>query len=127
MGEPTLRILQRRGVEPARNRAAAFAAADQAGDFKHVEMLEHRRQRHGKRLRQSRDREFLRLAKAGQHGAPGWIGQGGKDAVQVIGPIVNHQVKLEGKIRFVNGAVSYSRGSSPNLRRISTVSAVMPT
>ena len=94
MGEPALGLLQRRGVEPARYGAAALAAPDQAGDFKHVEMLEHRRQRHGKRRGQRGDGEFRRLAEASQHGASGRIGQGGKDAVQVAGLKVNHEVKL---------------------------------
>jgi hypothetical protein len=85
MSEPALRLLQRRGVESARHRAAALAAPDQVGDFKHVEMFEHRRQRHGKRRRQGRDREFRHFAEASQHGAPGRIGQGSKDSVQVIG------------------------------------------
>jgi hypothetical protein len=90
VGEPALRLLQRGGVEPARYRAAALAAPDQAGDFKHVEMLEHRRQRHGKRLGQHGDGEFRRLAEAGQYGAPRRIGQGGKDAVEVVRLTVNH-------------------------------------
>ena len=102
VSEPALRVLQRRGVEPARYRAAALAAADQVGDFKHIEMFEHRRQRHGKRRRQSGDREFRHLAEASQHGAPGRIGQGGKDAVQVMGLIVNHKVKLRPEIGAVN-------------------------
>jgi len=51
VSEPALRLLQRRGVEPARHRAAALAAPDQVGDLKHVEMFEHRRQRHRKRRR----------------------------------------------------------------------------
>ena len=90
MGEPALCLLQRRGVEPARYRAAALATPDQTGDFQHVEMLEHCRQRHGKRLSQRGDGEFGHLAEAGQHGAPGRIGQGGEDAVQVARLIVNH-------------------------------------
>jgi hypothetical protein len=102
VSEPALRLLQRRGVEPARHRAAALAAPDQVGDFKHVEMFEHRRQRHGKRRCQGRHREFRRLAEASQHGAPGRVGQSGKDAVQVMGLIVNHEVKLSAKIRAVN-------------------------
>jgi len=107
MSKPALRLLQRRGVEPARYRAAAFVPADHASDFKHVEMLEHRRQRHGKRRRQSGDREFRRLAETGQHGAPRRIGQGGKDAVQVMGLIVNHKVKLRVKIDAVNRPPPY--------------------
>jgi hypothetical protein len=94
VGEPALRLLQRGGVEPARYRAAALAAQDQASAFKHVEVLKYRRQRHGKRLGQRGDGEFRRLAEAGQHGAPGWIGQGRKDAVEVAGLMVNHKVKL---------------------------------
>jgi hypothetical protein len=53
--KPALRLPQRRGIEPAGYRAAALAATDQAGDFKNVEMLEHRRQRHGEGLRQYGD------------------------------------------------------------------------
>jgi hypothetical protein len=102
VSKPALRFLQRRSVEPARYRAAALAASDQAGDLKHVEVLEHRRQRHRKRLCQRGDGEFRRLGEARQHGAPGRIGQSGKDAVQVIGLIVNHEVKLRPKIRAVN-------------------------
>jgi hypothetical protein len=94
VGEPALRVLQRGGIEPARYRAAALVAQDQAGAFKHVEVLEHRRQRHGKRRGQRGDGEFRRLAEAGQHGAPGRIGQGGKEAVEVMRLIVNHRVKL---------------------------------
>jgi hypothetical protein len=109
MTEPALGLQQRRSVEPARYDAAAFAAPDQARDLKHVEMLEHRWQRHRKRLRQGGDREFRRLAKTSQHRAPGRIGQRRKDAVQAIGLIVNHKVKLEGKIRLVNGA-PHTRG-----------------
>ena len=90
MGEPALGLLQRRGVEPARYGAAALAAPDQAGDFKHVEMLEYCRQRHGKRLGQRGDGEFRHLAEAGQYGAPGRIGQGGEDAIQVGRLTVNH-------------------------------------
>jgi hypothetical protein len=108
--EPALRLLQRRGVEPARYRAAALAAPDQVGDFKHVEMFEHRRQRHGKRRRQRCDREFRHLAEASQHRAPGRIGQSGKDAVQVMRPIVNHKVKLSAKIRAVNRPPPWERG-----------------
>jgi hypothetical protein len=89
-----LRILQGASIEPARHRAAALAAPDQADALKHVEVLEHRRQRHGKRLGQRRDGELRRLAEARQHGAPGRIRQGGKDAVEVARLIVNHQVKL---------------------------------
>jgi hypothetical protein len=92
VGKPALRLLQWGGIEPARDGAAALAALDQAGDFEHVKMLEHRRQRHGKRLGQHGDGEFRRLAEAGQYGAPRRIGQGGKDAVEVAGLIVNHQV-----------------------------------
>jgi hypothetical protein len=92
VGEPALRLLQRGGVEPARHGAAALAALDQAGDFEHVEMLEHRRQRHGERLGQRGDGEFRRLAEAGQYGAPRRIGQSGKDAVEMAGLIVNHKV-----------------------------------
>jgi len=106
MSEPALRPLQRRGVETTRYRAAALAAPDQVGDFKHVEMFEHRRQRHGKRRRQSGDGEFRGLAETDQHGAPCRIGQGGKDAVQVMGLIVNHKVKLRAKIHAVNSVVS---------------------
>jgi len=102
VSEPTLRLLQRRSVEPARYGAAALVAPDQVGAFKHVEMFEHRRQRHRKRRRQSRDGKFRLLAQARQHGTPGRIGQSGKDAVQMIGLIVNHQVKLRPKIRAVN-------------------------
>jgi len=102
MAEPALRLLQRRCVEPARYRAAALAAPDQAGDLKHVEMLEHRGQRHGERRRERRDGEFRRRAEASQHGAPSRIGQGGKDAVQAMGVIVNHEVYLRVKIHFVN-------------------------
>jgi len=94
VSEPALRLLQRRGVEPARYRAAAFVPADQAGDFKHVEMLEHRRQRHRKRLGERGDGEFRRLAEASQHGAPGRIGKRGEDAIKVVRLIVNHQVNL---------------------------------
>jgi len=73
MAKPALRLLQRRCVEPARHSAAALAAPDQAGDFKDVEMLEDRRQRHGERRRESGNGEFRRLAEASQHGAPGRI------------------------------------------------------
>jgi hypothetical protein len=108
VGEPVLRLLQRGGIEPARYRAAALVAPDQAGALKHVEVLEYRRQRHGKRLGQRGNGEFRRLAQARQHGAPGRIGQGGKDAVEVTGLIVNHKVKLWRKIRSVKGVVLLS-------------------
>ena len=120
VSEPALRVLQRRGVEPARYRAAAFVPSDQAGDFKHVEMLEHRRQGHGKRRCQSGDREFRGLAETDQHGAPCRIGQGGKDAVQVMGLIVNHKVHLRGKTRVVNTSCRPSmsfRGAVAKRRR----------
>jgi len=129
VGEPALGLLQRHGVEPARYGAAALAAADQAGDFKHVEMLEHRRQRHRKRLGQRGDGEFRRLAEASQHGAPGRIGKGGEDAIQVVWLMVNHKVNLRGKICFVNCVVLNvcvvlnGYGGSPNLRRIASISA----
>jgi len=74
VGEPALRLLQRRGVEPTRYRAAALVAPDQAGDFKHIEMLEHGRQRHAKRRGQRGDGEFRRRTEAGQHSTPRWIG-----------------------------------------------------
>jgi hypothetical protein len=73
VSEPALRFLKRRRIEPARYRAADLAAPDQVGDFEHVEMFEHRRQRHGKRRRQSGDGEFRHLTEASQHGAPGRI------------------------------------------------------
>jgi hypothetical protein len=88
--EPLLRLLHRGGIEPARHRAAALAALDQAGAFQHVEVLEHGRQRHGKRLGQRGDGEFRRFAKARQHGTAGRVREGRKDAVQTIGLIVNH-------------------------------------
>ena len=90
VSEPPLRLLQRRSVEPARYRAAALAAPDQTRDLKHIEMLEHRRQRHRKRLRQGGDGEFRHLAKASQHRAACRIRQGRKDAVEAVGLIVNH-------------------------------------
>jgi hypothetical protein len=90
MSKPALRLLQRPGVEPAGHRAATLAAPDQARDLKRIKMLEHRRQRHCKRLRQGGDGEFRRLAEADQHGAPGRIRQGRKNVVQAVGVIVNH-------------------------------------
>jgi hypothetical protein len=62
MGEQALRLLKGRSVEPARHRAAALAASDQADALEHIKMLENRRQRHGKRLRQRADGEFRRFA-----------------------------------------------------------------
>jgi hypothetical protein len=93
-GEPTLRLLHRGGVEPARYGAAALVAGDQPGGFEHVEVLEHRGQRHGKGLCQRGDGEFRRLAEAAEHSAPGRIGQGGENAIEAVGLIVNHRVKL---------------------------------
>jgi hypothetical protein len=90
MGEPALRFPQRRGVEPARYRAAAFAPFDQAGNFQHIEMLEHRRQRHREGRGQRGDGKFRRFTETGQHGAPGRIGQGGEDAIERVRLIVNH-------------------------------------
>jgi hypothetical protein len=90
VGEPLLRLLHRGGIEPARHRATALAARDQAGAFQHVEVLEHGRQRHREGRGQRGDGEFRRLAKARQHGPPGRIRQGGKNAVEAIGLIVNH-------------------------------------
>ncbi|SRR5579871_1070764 len=95
MREPALHLLEWPGVKPARHDATALVAADEAGDLKHVEMLEHGGQRHGKRLSQGGDRKFRRLAKTGQHGASRGVGQRRKDAVKAIGSlIVNHKVNL---------------------------------
>jgi hypothetical protein len=115
VGEPALRFLQGRRIEAARYGAAAFVTPYQAGDFKHVEMLEHCRQRHGKRLGQLGDGEFWLVAQAGQHRAAGWIGQGGKDAVKVMRLIVNHQVKLRGKIPGVNSVGSHGVFLEPDV------------
>ena len=90
MGEPTLRFLHGGGVEPARHGAAGLATQDQAGAFEHVEMLEHRRQRHGERFRQRRDGKFTRFAQARQHGTPGRVRERREDAVEEMGLIVNH-------------------------------------
>ena len=94
MSEPTLCLLQWSGVEPAGYCAPALVPLDQPDAFKHVEMLEHSRQRHGKRLGQCGDREFRRLTQAGQHGAPRRIGQSSKDSVEELRLIVYHLVKL---------------------------------
>jgi hypothetical protein len=74
MDEPTLGLLHRGGVEPARHGAAALTTGDQTDALQDVEVLEHRGQRHGKGLRQCGDREFRRLAEAGKYRAPGRIG-----------------------------------------------------
>jgi len=93
-GEPAQRLRHRGGVEPARDAAPALAAPDQPRIVEHVEMLEHRRQRHGKGFGERRDAKLLGLAQPGEHRAPGRIGKRGKDAVEAVRLIVNHQVKL---------------------------------
>jgi hypothetical protein len=108
-----LRFLHRGGIEPARHGAAALVAPDQAGALQHIEVLEHGRQRHGERLGQGADGEFGRLTETGQHGAPGRVRQGGKDAVEAIWLMVNHQVKLWREIDRVNSFVlrfAWARG-----------------
>ena len=83
-GEPVLRFLHRGGVEPARHGAPGLVSFDQAGAFEHVEVLEHRRQRHRERLRQGGDGKLGLFAQARQHGAAGRIGQRGKGSIKIL-------------------------------------------
>jgi len=80
--------------ELAIDAAAAFAALDQAGVRKHVEMLHDRRQRHLKRPRQLADRKAFVLLQPGNKRPPRGIGERRKDAVEGVVSIVNHLVKL---------------------------------
>ena len=59
-----------------------------------VEVLENRRQGHGKWRGELGNGKVGFFAQACQHGTPGRIRESGENAVETIGPIVNHKVNL---------------------------------
>ena len=91
--EPFVGLMHRLGAQPARHRAPVFGAGDQPGIGQDVEMLDHRRQRHGEWPGELADGQAIAPAEARQERPPGGVGQRGKSAVEWLGPIVNHLVK----------------------------------
>jgi hypothetical protein len=98
--QPFRGLAHRRGVEPACDGPAGLAAADQSGTGQDVDVLHHRRQRHGEWFGQFADGKAVMLAQAGDQGPAGRVGEGGEDAIE-IGMMVNHVVKYSGKARLV--------------------------
>jgi len=91
--EPFIGVVHRLCTQLAAHDAAILFAGDQPGIRQHIEMLHHRRQRHRKRLGQFADRQAVGFAQAHHQGAPGWIGECSKRAVQIWLQMVNHMVK----------------------------------
>ena len=80
--EPFIGLLHGRGIESARHNAPGFMAFHQPGIRKHREMLHHRRQRHIERRCEFAHRQRLLSAQAGEHAAPGLVGQRRENAVE---------------------------------------------
>jgi hypothetical protein len=97
MVEPIGRGAHRLGLETAGDGAAGLLARDEAGVGENVEVLHHRRQRHGEGLCQFADRNAFALAQLREQRAPRRVGEGGKGAVEQGGRIVNHVVKCNAK------------------------------
>lgn len=72
--------------------AAVLGVRDQPGAREHAEVLVDAREGDPERPRQLRNRRFARR-QAGENRAPGRIGQGRKQAVEVGSGILNHMVK----------------------------------
>ena len=102
--EPFISFVHRRGAQPARHDAPALLPGDEARILEHVEMLQDRRQRHGKGLGEIADADGVALAEAGQQRPARRIGEGGKGAVEGGGLIVNHKVKYKGAAGCVKWA-----------------------
>lgn len=66
-------------------------------------MLHDRGQGHRERFRQFADGDAIASFQFGQQRAPRRIGDSGKDAVQLVGRIVNHMVKYKRKRGDVKG------------------------
>ena len=72
--------------------APSLGALDQAGSRQHVEMLDHRRQRHLEASGNLRDRQFAVLCEPVEDGAPGRVSQRAKGAIELDIAKVNHMV-----------------------------------
>ena len=92
-------VFQRCGIEAAAHGAPAFLTLDQARTREHVEVLHHRRQRHGERCGDLCDRQLAFAREAIEDGAAGRVGQRGKRHVEPSVLIVNHTVKYRASQR----------------------------
>ena len=75
------------------HRAPRLGALDKAGADQHVEMLHHRRQRHGERLGNRAHRQAVLAREPLENCSPGRIGERCEGAIEMGFRIVNHQVK----------------------------------
>ena len=82
--EPVVGLAHRLGMQAARDCAAGLFARDEAGVGQDVEMLHHRRQRHGKRFGEFAHRNGLALAELRQQRAPGGVRERGEGAVERV-------------------------------------------
>jgi hypothetical protein len=80
--KPFIGLLHGRGIESARHNAPGFMTFHQTGARQHREMLHRRRQRHSERRGQFADRQRLLGAQAGEHAAPGPVGQRRENAIE---------------------------------------------
>jgi hypothetical protein len=73
--------------------APGLGALDQAGSRQHVEMLDHRRQRHVEPSGDLRHRQLAVVCEPIEDRAPRWVGQRGKRTIELDIGKVNHMVK----------------------------------
>lgn len=91
--EPLHGCFHRRGIEPAAHRASGLSPLDQVGGRKHVEMLHHCRQRHGKRGGNFAYGEFAFTRQTLDDGPPRRVGECRKRAIELCAVLkVNHSV-----------------------------------
>jgi hypothetical protein len=80
--DPARGVPHRPGPETAPPHAALLGAREEPGPFEHAEMLVHARERHPERARELGD-GGLASGEPGENGAPGRIGEGREDGVEV--------------------------------------------
>jgi len=73
--------------------APGLGALDQAGSRQHVEMLDHRRQRHVEASGDLHHRQLAVVGEPVEDCAPRRVSQGGKGAIELGLAKVNHMVK----------------------------------
>ena len=92
--EPDHGVFHRRCLELAADSAADFVPRYETGVRKDVEVLHHRRQRHGEWLGQFADREAVGFAEPHQQRATRGIGERRESAIERGLLILNHLVKF---------------------------------
>ena len=85
--------------------AAGLAPLDEAGVLEDGQVLDEARERHPERFGKLADGMFPAL-EAGQHAAPGGVGQCAEDGVEPRGLILNHLVQFRPAARAVSSGLS---------------------